>query len=97
MSFDRILNIFLSLIPHKTEFLWRPKTGVFIFSLFSHIKALLTDFVFLIQMFVFSSLLSESVQRCTVNCNEGIAKLHKSLGHKYKSNDLKIHCTSCRV
>lgn len=55
-----------------------------------HIKALLTEFdVFsLIQMFVFSSLLSGSLQWCSVNCNEGIAKLNKSLGHKYKSNDL---------
>lgn len=54
------------------------------------IKALLTEFdVFsLIQMFVFSSLLSGSLQWCSVNCNEGIAKLNKSLGHKYKSNDL---------
>lgn len=63
MSFDRIPNIFLSLITHKTEFLWRTETGVFIFSSCLHIKALLTEFVFfLIQMFVSSSLLSESVQ-----------------------------------
>lgn len=46
MSFDRILSIFLFLITHKSEFLWRPKTGVFIFSLCLHIKALLTDFGF---------------------------------------------------
>lgn len=46
MSFDRIPNIFLSLIMHKTEFLWRTKTGVFIFFLCLHIKALLTEFGF---------------------------------------------------
>lgn len=98
MSFDRIPNIFLSLITHKTEFLWRTETGLFIFSSCLHIKALLTEFVFfLIQMFVSSSLLSESVQWCSVNCNEGIAKLNKSLRHKYKSNDVKIHCTSCSI
>lgn len=53
-------------------------------SLCLHIKALLTEFVwlaFLIQMFVFSSLLSEPVQQCSVTCNEGIAKLNKFLDH----------------
>lgn len=96
MSLDRILNVFSSLITHKTELLWRTKTGVFIFILCLHIKALMTEFVFSIQMFLFSILLSESVQQCSVNCN-GVAKLNKSLVHKSKSSDLKIHCTSHSV
>lgn len=51
MSFYRIPNIFLSLITHKTEFLWRTKTGVFIFYLCLHIKALLTEGFFVCLLF----------------------------------------------
>lgn len=47
--FGKILSIFLSL-THKTELLWRPKEGVFLFSLCFHLKALLTNFVFLIHV-----------------------------------------------